>query len=77
MSNLNGEQFTTKDKNNDNWSTGNCAQFLNGGFWYDKCAGCNPNGLYKPGVKDVNSMHYYDFKRSVGLFSMEMKLKRL
>ena len=73
-----GEQFTTKDKKNDKWFSGNCAQMYKGGFWFGfKCARCNPNGLYKPGEDDVTSMHYYHFKNGVGLFSMEMKLKRL
>jgi len=35
MSRHNGKMFTTKDKDNDNWRNGNCANGQSGGWWYD------------------------------------------
>jgi len=32
---LNGLQFTSKDRDNDDYSTDNCALYTNGGFWLD------------------------------------------
>ena len=39
-----GEKFSTFDRDNDRWSSGNCAAFIGGGFWYHGCGGCNVNG---------------------------------
>jgi len=29
--------FTTYDRDNDKWSSGNCAEYYGGGFWYSDC----------------------------------------
>jgi hypothetical protein len=33
-----GMMFTTKDRDNDRYSGGNCATYEGGGFWYNNCA---------------------------------------
>ena len=38
----NGQQFTTVDRDNDQWS-GNCAAGYGGGFWWRDCGGCKVN----------------------------------
>ncbi|XP_017966229.2 fibrinogen-like protein 1 [Drosophila navojoa] len=40
-------QFSTLDADHDNWGTGNCAEWLHSGWWFDKCGKCNLNGLYR------------------------------
>nr|XP_039265843.1 ryncolin-2-like [Styela clava] len=42
-----GMKFTAKDKDNDNWSGGNCAKWLRGGWWFNSCTPYNLNGLYR------------------------------
>ena len=43
----NGMMFTTRDRDNDNWS-GNCATGrYRGGWWYNDCANSNLNGNYQ------------------------------
>ena len=42
----NGNQFTTKDRDNDHNSGKNCANLLSGGWWFHSCDSCNLNGLY-------------------------------
>ena len=39
----NGMMFTTYDRDNDPWSSGNCAVNNGGGFWYKTCAICEVN----------------------------------
>ena len=43
---LNTMKFTTRDKDNDRWSSGNCAIPTNGGWWYNRCTYTNPNNQY-------------------------------
>ena len=40
----NGQQFTTIDRDNDLWSSRNCAALRRGGFWWRYCGLCNVNG---------------------------------
>jgi hypothetical protein len=35
--NLNGQPFTARDVDNDNYLSGNCAQLWQGGWWYNYC----------------------------------------
>ena len=44
---VNGEQFSTIDRDNDRASDGNCAAYWGGGgFWYSSCGWFFPNGRY-------------------------------
>ena len=42
----NGAQFSTFDRDNDRESTGNCAAYSGGGFWWLYCGGCYVNGAH-------------------------------
>jgi len=44
----NGQQFTTVDRDNDQWSR-NCAAEIGGGFWWRVCGGCRVNGARSTG----------------------------
>ncbi|XP_031163699.2 microfibril-associated glycoprotein 4-like [Sander lucioperca] len=46
----NGMKFTTFDKDQDTWPTGNCARTYLGAFWYATCHKANPNGVYRWGA---------------------------
>jgi len=39
----NGEQFTTIERDNDQYSSRNCAALYGGGFWWWNCGSCNVN----------------------------------
>ena len=47
----NGMNFTTRDRDNDQWDSVNCAQYLRhgpgGGWWYKGCTNIQPNVAYK------------------------------
>ncbi|KAK3106836.1 hypothetical protein FSP39_000926 [Pinctada imbricata] len=42
----NGQKFTTKDQDNDNYSSRNCGILKHAGFWYGGCNYSNLNGNY-------------------------------
>ena len=45
--NLNGMQFTTRDHDNDQWSSGHCSQHWEANrWWFNNCFRCNLNGPY-------------------------------
>ena len=72
----NGMAFTTKDNDNDEWST-NCATSYKGGWWYRSCYHSNLNGLY---LKTENSQNdkgivWYNWQRYRNLKFTEMKLR--
>ena len=45
----NGLEFTTKDVDNDEKDTSNCAEEYHGAWWYNACHYSNLNGLYLGG----------------------------
>ncbi|XP_034483755.1 ficolin-1-like [Drosophila innubila] len=46
---LEGQKFSTFDRDNDEWMDGKCAEDFNGGWWYNMCACCNLNGKFGKG----------------------------
>ena len=48
----NGMMFSTYDRDNDPWYTGNCAANRGGGFWYKRCDFCALNS-------DVTHLFYW------------------
>ncbi|XP_047231822.1 angiopoietin-related protein 1a [Girardinichthys multiradiatus] len=48
FSSNNGKQFTTLDRDRDEFS-GNCAHFHKGGWWYNACGQTNLNGVWYSG----------------------------
>jgi len=74
---INGQQFTTYNKDNDQWSGGNCALNSNehGGWWHKNCNYINLNYNYKFSGKGRGFMRlsskWYDPK------FVEMKLRPL
>lgn len=71
--------FSTKDRDNDNNSAGNCATKYNSAWWYDSCVRANLNGYYYHGShtsaawRGINwntwKSHSYSAKRA------EMKIR--
>ena len=53
----NGIKFSTRDDNNDN-SVVNCAQYYNGGWWFNNCFDSHLNGPYyhNPNVSFANGI---------------------
>jgi len=47
-----GLQFTTIDRDNDPWSSDNCAVWSGGGFWWHYCGGCRVNAARYTGRFD-------------------------
>jgi len=46
-----GEKFSTFDRDNDQWSSGNYAAYIGGGFWYRSySSGCYVNGARSTGT---------------------------
>ena len=75
---LNGMQFTTHDRDNDRWTSGNCAANRQGAWWYNTCAHSNLNGKYLRGASDCKGVRWYTFNTAVSCYShkwSEMKLR--
>ena len=73
----NGMQFTTKDRDNDQWAL-NCASHNNyGAWWYSSgCGYSNLNGLYRIGLPNGQGVHWYNFLDSwISLKFAQMKLR--
>jgi ficolin len=45
--NLNGMPFSTRDRDNDPYTTVNCAENYKGGWWYNNCMQAQLNGIYR------------------------------
>ena len=63
-----GMPFSTPDRDNDNWNSGNCAQHHECGWWFNSCYCSNLNKPYNPYISQWNIF-------SSNLKCTEMKLR--
>ncbi|XP_041428225.1 ficolin-1-A-like isoform X4 [Xenopus laevis] len=73
LSGHNGYSFSTKDRDNDIYLEGSCAQSYKGGWWYSVCHGSNLNGLYLRGdhTSYANGVNWSTGKGSTKLHAMD------
>ena len=72
--NVNGMKFSTKDQDNDKTS-GHCAAYYEGGWWFNSCHRTFLNGLYLSGIGE-NRIHWYTWKGRSSLAFSEMKFRK-
>jgi len=56
--------FTTKDRDNDEHGSVNCAVSYKGAWWYNGCYHSNLNGLYLNGKTSDQGMNWYHWKNA-------------
>ncbi|KAK2177306.1 hypothetical protein NP493_606g03031 [Ridgeia piscesae] len=74
----NGMVFSTKDRDNDHWSTVHCAVAHTGAWWFRLCSEAFLNGVYQHGVKPVatKGIHWIHFSGyHISLQKSEMKIR--
>ena len=72
----NNRQFSTRDRDNDNYSE-SCAQEFTGAWWYNRCYDSNLNGLYFLTIStDGRGVRWETFSYPESLKFSEMKLRR-
>ena len=71
----NNMAFSTKDRDNDRYSSGKCAVSYTGAWWYDRCHSSNLNGIYLGKKNDDRGIRWYHFRDSLSLKFSEMKLR--
>ena len=75
----NGMKFSTRDNENDNKHSVNCAQFWRGAWWFNSCFYSHLNGPYyhKPSINTYDGIIWYDWKGwYYSLEFTEMKTRR-
>ena len=71
-----GMPFSTKDRDNDKYSGGNCALIYTGAWWHNNCHLSNLNGLYLNGKKDPKGMDWQSWKKvHYSVKKSEMKIR--
>ena len=71
-----GAAFSTKDRDNDERTSGNCPLDRQGAWWYKDCAHANLNGLYLNGKDSLKGMQWYYWKKSnESVKRSEMKIR--
>ena len=71
-----GATFSAKDRDNDEWSSGNCPLNRQGAWWYRYCANSNLNGLYLNGKDSLKGMQWYYWKNNnESVKRSEMKIR--
>ena len=73
----NGMQFSTKDRDNDPWSS-NCATSFHGAWWYKDCHHSNLNGLYRSGLsgdRGINWLHFLNNRISLKFAQMKLRFR--
>jgi len=71
-----GMAFSTKDRDNDKWSSGNCAARDKGAWWHGACHWSNLNALYLNGKISGQAMSWYHWKNAYySVKRSEMKIR--
>ncbi|XP_033749399.1 ficolin-2-like [Pecten maximus] len=80
MAYVNGQMFTTKDRDNDEVSTRNCAVYRHGAWWYRACSYSNLNGKYMIDSGDSKSAmcwrYFFSPRSHVPMKKARMMIKR-
>ena len=74
----NGMPFTTKDRDNEQYSIGNCAISWKGAWWYNNCHHSNLNGLYRSGLsgaQGINWLHFINQEFSLKFAQMKLRFR--
>ncbi|XP_022102332.1 ficolin-2-like [Acanthaster planci] len=80
MANHDNQPFTTKDRDNDNWGTKNCAKEYHSAWWHNSCYYASLNGDYLGGNTDSYGKgvvwyqwkgYYYSLRTSEMKFRMK------
>ena len=72
----NDMQFSTKDRDNDQYSGGSCATSWHGAWWYGTCHHSNLNGLYRSGLSGAQGVWWRQFLNNrISLKFAQMKLR--
>lgn len=62
----NNRAFTTPDRDNDRYPSGNCGAYYSSGWWFDSCMAANLNGRYYVGsYKGVRDGIYWGTWRNI------------
>ncbi|XP_019766309.1 microfibril-associated glycoprotein 4 [Dendroctonus ponderosae] len=61
-----GMKFSTRDKDQDSWTEGSCAQTHGGAWWYKSCDRSNLNGRYLPGEQPEQFMYQPMYWETIG-----------
>ena len=71
----NNMAFSTKDRDNDRRSSGNCAVQWTGAWWYNYCQYSNLNGQYLGNKNDLRGVRWARFRGPLSLKFSKMKLR--
>ena len=71
----NNMKFTTKDRDNDQWSSENCAVRFTGAWWYRRCHRSNLNGQYLGNTGSDKGVNWLDYDDPLSMKFAEMKLR--
>ena len=72
----NGMEFSTRDRDNDKWSSTSCAEQYHGAWWYNNCHFSHLNGRYLNGRRESPSgVIWHNFKYWNSLRRAEMKVR--
>ncbi|GFR87499.1 ficolin-1, partial [Elysia marginata] len=75
LSRNSGFQFSTKDRDNDDWPSVNCADTRHGAWWYWDCSWVNLNGEWK--AEWPTGLWWHNGTTYLIADSTEMKIRRI